>query len=131
MKAVDNSVAQCLDIHHTVCISNNKYMSNKMDNQNHVTGNEQLENEEQAINEPNEWALFVTGKNGERFGVHVNGNFALNGVVIGTSKDIANTIIDSIPKITQEEDEQLTLEKRLEESDSREDDLKEGWTPEL
>lgn len=35
------------------------------------------------------------------------------------------------PTITQEEDEQLTLEKRMEEADDREADLANGWVPEL
>ncbi len=34
-------------------------------------------------------------------------------------------------QLTKEEEEQLTLEKRTEEAESRDRDIEEGWTPEL
>lgn len=59
--------------------------------------NEQLElNEVESTLPQQHMALFIKGNKGDLFGIHVNGNIALNDEIIGVSKDIADTFIESL-----------------------------------
>lgn len=73
-----------------------------MNPEKNINPNEEIEREEQAINEPKGFAKLKVNAIGE------------------------NT---SSLEINPTEDEQLTMEKRMEEANDREEDLSAGWNP--